>query len=68
MKEYKPRIADIILEEKLQAMGAVLIEGPKYCGKTTLGIQHAESVLFMSDPDTKDQNLALAQTNIRGVL
>ena len=68
MKEYKPRIADIILEEKLQAMGAVLIEGPKYCGKTTLGIQHAESVLFMSDPDTKDQNLALAQTNISRLL
>ena len=68
MKEYKPRIADIILEEKLQAMGAVLIEGPKYCGKTTLGIQHAESVLFMSAPDTKDQNLALAQTNISRLL
>ncbi len=36
MKEYKARIADKILAEKLDAMGAVLIEGPKYCGKTTL--------------------------------
>ena len=58
MKEYKLRIADQILEDKLQAMGAVLIEGPKYCGKTTLAIQHAGSVLSMSDPNTKDQNLA----------
>ena len=68
MKEYKPRIADQILEDKLQAMGAVLIEGPKYCGKTTLGMQHAKSVLSMSDPDTKDQNMALAQTNISRLL
>ena len=68
MKEYKLRIADQILEDKLQAMGAVLIEGPKYCGKTTLAIQHAGSVLSMSDPNTKDQNLALAQTNITRLL
>lgn len=41
MKEYKARIADKILAEKLDAMGAVLIEGPKYCGKTTLASQQA---------------------------
>jgi Tfp pilus assembly pilus retraction ATPase PilT len=35
MKEYKPRIADQILAEKLDIAGSVLIEGPKYCGKTT---------------------------------
>ena len=68
MKEYKPRIADEILNSKLEAMGAVLIEGPKYCGKTTLGIQHAKSVLSMSDPDTKEQNLIMAQTNIGRLL
>lgn len=68
MKEYKPRIADRIIEDKLEAMGAVLIEGPKYCGKTTLGSMHAKSVLYMADPDTKDQNLALVQTNIRRLL
>lgn len=41
MKEYKARIADKILAEKLDAMGVVLIEGPKYCGKTTLASQQA---------------------------
>lgn len=68
MKEYRARIADKILEEKLDAMGAVLIEGPKYCGKTTLALQQAKSVLSMSDPDTMEQNMAMANTNIRLLL
>lgn len=68
MKEYKKRIADRILTDKLEAMGAVLIEGPKYCGKTTLASQQAKSILYMADPDTKSQNLAMAQTNIKRLL
>lgn len=68
MKEYKKRIADQILAGKLEAMGAVLIEGPKYCGKTTLASQQAKSILYMADPDTKEQNLAMAQTNIKRLL
>ena len=68
MKEYLNRIADQILTDKLDAMGAVLIEGPKYCGKTSLAAQQAKSILLMSDPDTRDQNLALAKTNIRKLL
>jgi len=68
MKEYKKRIADRILADKLEAMGAVLIEGPKYCGKTTLASQQAKSILYMADPDTKSQNLAMAQTNIKRLL
>lgn len=68
MKEYKKRIADQILADKLEAMGAVLIEGPKYCGKTTLASQQAKSILYMADPDTKNQNLAMAQTNIKRLL
>lgn len=68
MKEYKKRIADQILADKLEAMGAVLIEGPKYCGKTTLASQQAKSILYMADPDTKEQNLAMAQTNIKRLL
>lgn len=68
MKEYKKRIADQILADKLEAMGAVLIEGPKYCGKTTLASQQAKSILYMADPDTKSQNLAMAQTNIKRLL
>ena len=68
MAEYKKRIADQILADKLEAMGAVLIEGAKYCGKTTLACQHAQSILYMADPDTKSQNLAMAQTNIKKLL
>ena len=68
MKEYKARIADKILAEKLDAMGAVLIEGPKYCGKTTLASQQAKSILSMSDPDTMEQNIAMANTNIKLLL
>ena len=45
--EYKKRIADQILADKLEASGAVLIEGPKFCGKTTLAKQQAGSVLSM---------------------
>lgn len=46
---YKHRIADILLQEKLQAKGAILIEGPKWCGKTTTAKQVAKSVLDLSD-------------------
>ena len=66
--EYKKRIADQILADKLEASGAVLIEGPKFCGKTTLAKQQAGSVLSMADPDTLSQNLALAKTNITRLL
>ena len=68
MKEYLKRIADQILTDKLESSGAVLIEGPKYCGKTTLAKQQTKSVLSMADPDTLSQNLALARTNISRLL
>lgn len=68
MKDYKPRVVDTMLEDKLDAMGAVLIEGAKYCGKTTLACQHAKSVLYMADPDSREQNLIMAQTNIGRLL
>ncbi len=68
MEKYRARIADKILTEKLDAMGAVLIEGPKYCGKTTLAAQQARSTLSLSDPDTMRQYIAMANTNIRLLL
>ena len=61
-------MADRLLAEKLEAFGAVLIEGPKYCGKTTLASQQAGSILSMADTDTLGQNLALARTNILRLL
>lgn len=68
MNGYKSRVADRLLAEKLEAFGAVLIEGPKYCGKTTLATQQAGSILSMADTDTLGQNLALARTNISRLL
>lgn len=68
MNVYKNRVADRLLAEKLEAFGAVLIEGPKYCGKTTLATQQARSILSMADTDTLGQNLALARTNISRLL
>ena len=52
--EYKPRLADSILSNKLRGMGAVLIEGPKWCGKTTTAEQQANSIIYMDDPRQRD--------------
>lgn len=48
-KIYRPRIADKILSERLRSVGAVLIQGPKWCGKTTTAAQIAGSVLSLDD-------------------
>lgn len=63
MAKYKARIADKILQRKLAGKGAVLIEGPKWCGKTTTAEQAAKSTLYMSDPENEKQNLALVDIN-----
>ena len=68
MADYKRRIADQILADKLDARGAILIEGPKGCGKTTASEQQAKSVLYMDDPDYSNQYLQMAQTNIKTLL
>lgn len=49
MANYKQRISDRILKRKVQGKGAVLIEGPKWCGKTTTAKQLAKSVLDLGD-------------------
>ncbi len=61
MKWYRRRIADQILNDKLEAKGAVLIEGSKWCGKTTTATQIAKSILYMQDPAQKSHNLKLAE-------
>ena len=60
MKEYKKRIADELLKKKLKGKGAVLIQGPKWCGKTTTAEQISNSVLYMDNPEEKEQNISLA--------
>lgn len=61
MKEYLPRIADKLLEERLDAKGAVLIEGPKWCGKTTTAKQRAKSFISMDLPDMTKQYQQMAE-------
>lgn len=68
MTEYRNRIVDAILHDKLEAKGAVLIEGPKWCGKTTTAAQQARSILHMDNPAEKDQNLSLARLNPQRLL
>lgn len=61
MKNYLPRIVDKLLEERLKSAGAVLIAGPKWCGKTTTAEQQAKSVLKLQDPDKTKAYLATAE-------
>ena len=61
MREYKARIVDRILQDKLEAKGAVVIEGPKWCGKTTTAMQVAGSVLRMDEPSKRESNIQMSQ-------
>ena len=68
MKTYKSRIADKELQRKLSGIGAVLIEGPKWCGKTTTAEQQASTIIYMDDPLYKEQNLRMADINPKALL
>lgn len=59
---YLPRIVDNELDLRLRAVGATVIVGPKWCGKTTTAKQKARSVLEMQDPDLQEGYLKLAAT------
>ena len=61
MSNYRTRIADEIIAEKLSFMGAVLVRGTKWCGKTTTCEQLARSVLYLGDADSSARNIALAK-------
>lgn len=63
MKEYKKRIVDEMLLKKLKGKGAVLIQGPKWCGKTTTAEQISNSILYMAKSDEQEQNKVLAEIN-----
>lgn len=60
--EYMPRIADELLASKLRQAGAVVIRGPKWCGKTETALKHSKSALFMQDPDHRMSNQMLAES------
>ncbi len=68
MKQYKERVADGLLTRKLEGMGAVLVQGAKWCGKTTTCEQVARSVLYMGDPKKRKENLDMASINVTALL
>lgn len=68
MKNYRKRIADDILKRKLEGKGAVLIEGPKWCGKTTTAEQLAASILYMDAPEKREQNITMSELNPQRLL
>ena len=59
--KYLPRICDATLKRKLEAKDAILIEGAKWCGKTTTAAQIAKSALYMQQPETRERNIRLAE-------
>jgi hypothetical protein len=61
MRDYRNRIVDDLLRDKLEAKGAVVIEGPKWCGKTTTALQVAKSVLRMDEPGKRDTNVQMSE-------
>ena len=66
--EYLPRIADKLLKDRIEAKGAVLIEGPKWCGKTTTAKNIAKSVLAMDQPEMANQYRSMAELSPRLLL
>ena len=68
MKNYRRRIMDTLLEKKLQAKGAVLIEGPKWCGKTTTAEEIANSKIMLAKPDIKEHFKSLLEIDTDAAL
>lgn len=63
MEKYYKRIMDKVLQDELLGFGAVLINGPKWCGKTTTAKQYVKSILNMQDPSQKSNYLKTAKIN-----
>lgn len=67
-KYYTKRVSDELILLQLESAGIVLIEGAKWCGKTTSAMQYAGSVVFMDDPGRMDEYMNLAENNIELLL
>src|SRR5574344_726694 len=63
MEKYRKRVADKLLKEQLESAGVVLIQGAKWCGKTTTAENMAASVLYMDNPSTIRSNSMLAEND-----
>ena len=67
-QDYKPRLIDRLVDEYLAVMGAVVIEGPKWCGKTWTSSQHSNSEFMVGSADGNFQNKRLAELSPETVL
>ena len=68
MRKYRPRIADNQLKDMLRRIGAVLVQGPKWCGKTTTAEQQAASIVYLDDPSKQKMYRQTAELNIGALL
>ena len=68
MAEYRKRVADGILMEKLEATGAMIVEGPKWCGKTTTAERVDKIVIYMAEPKKRERNLLYARLEPEKIL
>lgn len=68
IKGYKHRVVDEEIETYLQAMGALCIEGPKWCGKTWTSRYHANSEFLVGDPEGNFANRNLAELSVSAIL
>ena len=66
--EYKKRVVDDELSLQLEAAGMVLVEGPKWCGKTTTSLQQAQSVIYLDNPQEINEYARLAEMDIQQLL
>lgn len=66
--KYRPRIIDKIIRQRLKSAGALLIEGPKWCGKTTTAEQVTKSKLNLGDPEELSRSQLIAISNINFLL
>ena len=62
--KYIKRLVDNEIEKMLKVTGAILIKGPKWCGKTTSAEQFAKSKLDLQDEDTKEKSIKIAENKI----
>ncbi len=68
MAEYRKRMVDDQLKEELEAFGAVVIVGPKWCGKTTTAKEFSKSIIYMQDPKKRETYIEMAQLNPSNLL
>ena len=66
--EYKKRVVDDELSLQLEAAGMVLVEGPKWCGKTTTSLQQAQSVIYLDNPQEVSEYARLAEMDVQQLL